>query len=171
MWPKTLLFWVRFDRHFKTEVTSWSDLEKRALLERPLEIRSYWSTITVLPNTQGQNAQITKEGSGSREISFVTEFLFFPPFFPVDIFCFNRMPQRGPRYIFFSVTNWFARHCSWHSRITSPLPEKQNDYTLVSLSANLYWRHWLDFSTLAYDLTHRSRGRIYELNAEVERAD
>ena len=29
----------------------------------------------------------------------------------------------------------------------------------------------LHFSSLAYDLTHRSRGRICELNAKVERAD
>ena len=27
------------------------------------------------------------------------------------------------------------------------------------------------FSSLAYDLTHRGRGRIYELNAKLERAD
>ena len=32
-------------------------------------------------------------------------------------------------------------------------------------------RYCLHFSSLAYDLTHRSRGRIYELNAKVERAD
>ena len=32
-------------------------------------------------------------------------------------------------------------------------------------------RHCLHFSSLEYDLTHRSRGRIYELNAKVERAD
>ena len=27
------------------------------------------------------------------------------------------------------------------------------------------------FSSLAYDLTHRSRDRIYQLNAKIERAD
>ena len=27
------------------------------------------------------------------------------------------------------------------------------------------------FSSFAYDLTHRDRGRIYELNAKIERAD
>ena len=27
------------------------------------------------------------------------------------------------------------------------------------------------FFSLSYDLTHRSRGRIYELNSKVERAD
>ena len=29
----------------------------------------------------------------------------------------------------------------------------------------------LHFCSLAYDLPHRSRGRIYEVNAKVERAD
>ena len=38
------------------------------------------------------------------------------------------------------------------------------------------WRIFADvivynFSALAYDLPHRSRGRIYELNAEVDRVD
>ena len=38
------------------------------------------------------------------------------------------------------------------------------------------WRIFADvivynFSALAYDLPHKSRGRIYELNAKVERAD
>ena len=27
------------------------------------------------------------------------------------------------------------------------------------------------FSSLAYDLTHRGRGRFFELNAKIERAD
>ena len=37
--------------------------------------------------------------------------------------------------------------------------------------ANPCRRHCLHFSSLAYNLTHTSRGRIYELNAKVERAD
>lgn len=39
------------------------------------------------------------------------------------------------------------------------------------IGANLCWRHCLHFSSLAYDWTHRSRGRIYVLNSKVERAD
>ena len=44
-------------------------------------------------------------------------------------------------------------------------------FELYYVQANLCWRHCLLFSSLAYDLTHRSRGGIYELNAKVERAD
>ena len=36
-----------------------------------------------------------------------------------------------------------------------------------TLWANLCWRHCLHYSSLAYHLTHRSRGRIYELKAKV----
>ena len=46
-----------------------------------------------------------------------------------------------------------------------------NHETHWPLWANLCGRHCLYFSLLAYDLTHRSRDRIYELNAKVERAD
>ena len=35
----------------------------------------------------------------------------------------------------------------------------------------LCWRHCLHFCSLAYDLPNRSSGRLYELNAKVERAD
>ena len=45
------------------------------------------------------------------------------------------------------------------------------DLCVRLLWANLCWRHCLHFCSLAYDLPNRSSGRIYELNAKVERAD
>ena len=39
------------------------------------------------------------------------------------------------------------------------------------IQGNVCLCHCLHFSTLAYDLTRRSRCRIYKLNAKTERAD
>ena len=45
-----------------------------------------------------------------------------------------------------------------------------NSLLLLSIGESLL-TSLFTFSSLAHDLTHRSRGNIYELNAKVERAD
>ena len=42
---------------------------------------------------------------------------------------------------------------------------------LLFLSKVYIGRHCLHFPSLAYDLTHRRRSHIYELNSKVERVD
>ena len=42
---------------------------------------------------------------------------------------------------------------------------------LLFLSKVYTGRHCLHFSSLAYNLTHRSRTHIYKLNSKVERVD
>ena len=43
----------------------------------------------------------------------------------------------------------------------------ENEQSLGTKLICMKSRHCLHFSSLSYDLTHRSRGRIYELNAKV----
>ena len=55
--------------------------------------------------------------------------------------------------------------------------DKTMPLSLKTIGSEGYRRIFADvivciiFSSLAYDLTHRSRGRVHELNAKIERAD
>ena len=75
-------------------------------------------------------------------------------------------PHRGSNAALASLLTEFSLHILRQTECNRwKLPNNHH------LQANLCWRHCLHFSSSAYDLNHRSRGRIYELNAKVERAD
>ena len=71
------------------------------------------------------------------------------------------------RYMCLLYRDW--RHVSSMTKITTS--RKLYSTGTIQRVKDLCWRHCLHFSSLAYDLTQRSRGRIYELNAKVERSD